>query len=204
MSSVVKLVIAFIVLGVSVMAGIWLWQRAQEEGLTDGLTETFDLVRGTGTTSTSTAVDTPVQATVISSEAISSPPPTRFPSRAEIPSVTVSSEALFTVVWECMEEQQDIADRIFIAGNLTSEDSWNKTKTALIAEAPNMVIAVERCWSKVAVFPEAQMCEHHNSLVLQFYRDLPHEMSDKGADWLLSNVHIEDNYLDCLAGLPYV
>lgn len=79
MSSVVKLVIAFIVLGVSAMAGIWLWQRAQEEGLTDGLTETFDLLRGTGTTSTPTAVDTPVQATVISSEAISSPPPDTIP-----------------------------------------------------------------------------------------------------------------------------
>lgn len=117
--------------------------------------------------------------------------------------MTVSSEALLAAVWDCMTEQQDIADRVFIAGNRSDEDSWNKTKAALIAEAPNMVAAVERCWPKISVFPVAQRCTEHNSLMLQFYRDMPQEMTSNGADWLLSNVHIEENYLDCLAGLPY-
>lgn len=75
MNYVVKLVFALIVLAVTAVVGIWLWQRAQEEGLTDGLTETFDVLRGNRTTSSSTAVDTPVQASVMSSEAINSPPP---------------------------------------------------------------------------------------------------------------------------------
>lgn len=56
MRYLVKFVVALSVIGVSVMAGIWLWQRAQNEGLTDGIGEITNVLQGNVSTSTTTAV----------------------------------------------------------------------------------------------------------------------------------------------------